>query len=211
MTQMLSPQDHDRIAAAIRDAERRTSGEIYCVLARSSGDYFFSAATVAMVAILLVGLGAAWVVEALWLSLRLPLFALAQLLAAATALAVLKLFPATRIPLVPPRQRHRVAHANAARQFLARNIHATRGRTGVLIFVSLAERHAEVIADSAIDEKVDEHAWTGIVAGLTEAARGDRLVDGFVEAVAAAGSLLATHFPRLADDENELDDHLVEI
>ncbi|MER2537299.1 MAG: TPM domain-containing protein [Rhizobiaceae bacterium] len=211
MKTAMNRHDHERIAAAIREAESRTSGEIYCVLARSSGDYFFQAATMAILAILLVGFGVAWAIEHWWLPISLPLFVLAQLLAVATALVVLWLFPASRLLLVPRRQRHDAAHANAARQFLARNVHITERRTGVLIFVSLAERHAEVIADAGIDGRVDEHAWTGIVAGLTEAARRDRLADGFVEAVKAAGTLLAAHFPRRADDVNELDDHLVEI
>lgn len=211
MTATMTRKDHDRITDAIREAESRTSGEIYCVLARSSGDYFFHAATVATVAILVVGFGLAWAIEMWWLQLRLPLFALAELLAVAAALAFLYFFPALRILLVSPGQRHKAAHANAARQFLARNVHLTQQRTGVLLFVSLAERYAEVIADSGIDEKVGEDAWTGIVAGLIEAARADRLADGFVEAVEAAGNLLATHFPKRVDDANELDDHLVEI
>lgn len=203
--------DHSRVSAAIRTAEKSTSGEIYCVLARSSDGYFHPAATVLSVAIL-----AASVFVALWLDTRWDrfgafAFALAQCLALAAGLVVLKAFPALRIRLVPRRVRYAKAHANAVRQFLSRNVHTTSARTGVLIFVSLAERYAEVVADAGINEKVPQSDWNRIVADLTAAASEDRLTEGFEGAIAAAGALLAAHFPYHAHDRNELDDKLVEI
>jgi putative membrane protein len=107
--------------------------------------------------------------------------------------------------------RHRAAHDNAVRQFLARNIHLTAARTGVLIFVSLAEHYAEVIADSGIDSRVEQRVWDDVVRDLTAAARDDRLADGFVTAIEAVGRVLAEHFPLSPGDANELDDRLVEI
>ena len=67
---------------------------------------------------------------------------------------------------VPRRLRYRRAHDNALKQFLARNVHITTARTGVLIFVSLAERYAEVVADSGINAKVPQETWNDIVADL---------------------------------------------
>ena len=63
-------------------------------------------------------------------------------------------FRRLRIHLVPRRQRYRHAHDNAMKQFLARNVHLTTARTGVLLFVSLAERYAEVVADAGINSQV---------------------------------------------------------
>lgn len=211
MARALSEQEHRDIASAIHHAEGRTSGEIYCVLARSSGEYFFAAACIAAVSVMAVGLVAAVVLEQQWISIRLPWFAAAQLLALACVLLALWLAPALRITLVPHSIRFRHAHDNALKQFLARNVHRTAERTGVLLFVSLRERYAEVVADSGINEKVPQETWNAVVALLIEAAREDRLATGFTRSVGMVGDLLATHFPVRPDDRNELDDHLVEI
>lgn len=207
----LGSNDHERIALAIREAEATTSGEIYCVVARRSDEYFFSSALIVMVSILLISLGVAWLIEANWLSIRLPHFVIAQVLAFAAALIAIYALPGLRILLAPRRWQYMRSHDNAMKQFLSRNVHMTAQRTGVLIFVSLAERYAEIIADAGIDAVVPQDTWDSIVAGLIDDARTDRLADGFVTAIGTVGHLLAEHFPIRPDDVNELADHLVEI
>jgi len=207
----MNEHDHERIAEAIRAAEATTSGEIYCVVARRSDGYFFSAALIVTVCILVISLGVAFLIEAWWLTMRLPVFVSAQILALAAALALVYAFPGLRIRLAPRRWQYMRAHDNALKQFLARNVHLTAERTGVLIFVSLAERYAEIVADAGIDAKVPQDLWDSIVAGLIDDAKRGRLTEGFVTAIAAVGTLLAEHFPVKPDDVNELDDHLVEI
>jgi putative membrane protein len=210
-TRPISPQDHERIAEAIRAAETKTDGEIYCVVAHASDGYFFPAAFMTTLAMLIVSLGVAYGLEAWWLSMRLPHFVIAELLALASALALLWALPGLRIHFVPRRMRYQAAHGNAIKQFLARNVHRTAARTGVLIFVSIAERYAEVVADAGINSKVGQHVWDGVVRDLTAHAGDDRLADGFIRAVESVGAVLAEHFPVTAGDANELDDHLVEI
>ncbi|MBZ9855250.1 TPM domain-containing protein [Mesorhizobium sp. CA13] len=210
-TRPISPQDHERIAGAIRAAESRTDGEIYCVVAHASGNYFFPAAFVAALATLLVSLAVAYGLEAWWLTIRLPHFVIAQLLALACFLLLLWAFPGLRIHMVPRRLRYQTAHDNALKQFLARNVHRTTARTGVLVFVSVTEHYAEVVADSGIDAKVGQHVWDDVVRELTAHAGDDRLADGFVKAIQSVGAVLAEHFPVTSGDANELDDHLVEI
>lgn len=210
-TRPITAEEHVRVTAAIRAAEAKTDGEIYCVVARASDGYFFPAAFTALVAMLIASLAVAYGLEHWWLSMRLPHFVGAQMLASGCMLALLWLVPALRIHLVPRRLRYRAAHANALRQFLARNVHVTAARTGVLVFVSLAERYAVVLADSGIDARVGQHVWDGVVGNLTAHAARNRLADGFVEAVEAVGAVLAEHFPVTPGDANELDDHLVEI
>jgi len=207
----MTPQEHARIAEAIRAAEDRTAGEIYCVVARSSDSYLFPAAFFVTVAMLLISVAVAWTLHHWWFDPRPTTVMLAQLAAVGCGLAVLWFVPTMRIWFVPMRLRYRYAHANAVKQFLARNVHITEARTGVLLFVSLAERYAEVVADAGIDRRVDQSAWDGVVRTLVEHAAGDRLADGFVAAVAAVGALLERHFPRDELDVNELDDHVVEI
>lgn len=210
-THTVTAQEHVRIAAAIRAAEERTAGEIYCVVARSSDSYLFSAASVVAMSILAVGVALAFVLDWTWFSIRLWHFAAAELLAFVAAAAVLWAVPGLRIRLVPRAWQFGHAHDNALRQFLSRNVHTTTERTGVLIFVSLAERYAEIVADAGINQRVGQDAWNDIVAALIDQARQDRLADGFVGAVEAVGALLERHFPVKPGDVNELDDHLVEI
>lgn len=211
MVPRMKPVEHERITTAIRQAEARTSGEIYCVLARQSGDYFFAAGFSVLCAMVVADLAAAVMLDSLWISLRLPAFALLEAAAVMVVLGLLWFFPALRLQLVPRRVLYQTAHDNALRQFLSRNVHRTQARTGVLVFVSLAEHYATVLADEGIAAKVPQEAWDGIVADLVAAAKADRLADGYVQAVEAAGDLLATHFPIEINDRNELDDHLAEI
>lgn len=207
----MTEEEHARIAAAIREAEANTSGEIYCVLAQRSDGYFFSAAMIVTVSIMVISLAVAFLMETWWLTMRLPVFVSAQLLALAAALALIYVLPGLRIRLAPRRWLYVRAHDNALKQFLGRNVHLTAERTGVLIFVSLAERYAEIVADAGINAKVPQDMWDSIVAGLIDDAKNGRLADGFVTAVAAVGALLAEHFPVAPNDVNELEDHLVEI
>ncbi|MGN6468351.1 MAG: TPM domain-containing protein [Rhizobiaceae bacterium] len=207
----MTPEEHARVAEAVRRAEANTSGEIFCVLARASDSYFFPSAFFVTLAVLVVGLVVAILLELWWFTIGLPEFAALELLGVLAALAVLRAFPALRVHYVPHSVRRRRAHDNAVRQFLARNIHLTDERTGVLLFLSVEERYAEVIADSGINARVEQKDWDRIVSLLVSHAGRDRLADGFCEAVAEVGALLARHFPPRANDRNELDDHLVEI
>jgi putative membrane protein len=105
------------------------------------------------------------------------------------------------------RQKH--ARRCAQEQFLSQELHTTRGRTGVLIFVALAERYCEIIADTAIAAKIPPEGWRGIIDRLLAEIRAGRAVEGLVGAIAAAGAVLAAHFPPGADNPDELPDHLI--
>jgi len=207
----LNDVEHKRIAETIRTAEEKTSGEIYCVVAHSSDSYMFPAGFIVTLAILLISFVLANILEAWWFQVHLSVFVAAQVLAVACALLVLSLLPTTRIYFVPKRVRYRRAHENALKQFLARNVHITAERTGVLIFVSLAEHYAEVVADSGINAKVQQKDWDDVIRDLTKSAGRNALADGFVAAIASVGKHLAAHFPPRPQNPNELDDHVVEI
>jgi len=198
-------------AEAIRKAEAETSGEIYAVLARSSDDYFFAAGFVATCGILIASVIAAFLAHWYWFDIRLPRFGLAVLAAFLTAMLVLWFFPAIRMLLVPRRIRYKRAHLNALQQFLARNVHITEHRTGILLFVSMAEHYAEVIADAGIHARVEQDEWNAIVATLIHHASRAQVAEGFVLAIGQAGVLLEKHFPAGPDNINELDDHLIEL
>ena len=114
-----------------------------------------------------------------------------------------------RIALVPSSIKHLHAHRRALEQFLVQNLHTTAGRTGVLLFVSVAERHAEIVADKGINALVPDGTWKAIIDGLTRAIGQGKATEGFVTAIAAIGTVLAQHFPPGPRDPNELPDHLI--
>ncbi|EKF18653.1 TPM domain-containing protein [Nitratireductor pacificus] len=208
---MLSAEEHARVTAAIGAAERGTSGEIYCVLARDSDSYLYPACLMVAIAILILGPLLAIGLHTWWIDVGPVLFASAQLAAFAAAALLVVALPGLRAWLVPRALKYRRAHDNAQKQFLAHNIHVTEHRTGVLIFVSLAERYVEVVADREIDACVDQSVWNETVAMLLAHGRRATLADGFVEAVARVGAVLGEHFPAQAGDRNEIDDRLTEI
>jgi putative membrane protein len=208
---LMNREDHARVAEAIRQAEAQTDGEIYAVLARRSDDYFAPAAFAVSVAAMIGAVLSALLMRYYWVQADTLVFVTAFVGAWASALAVLWFFPNLCTALVPRRTLYKRAHQNAASQFLARNIHLTKNRTGVLLFLSIEERYGEVYADEAIDMRVAQQEWDAIVAMLINHARRKDYVTGYLQAIEASGSLLAKHFPKSHDDRNELDDHLVEL
>jgi len=204
---MISDADRAQIADAIRSAEAKTSGEIFCVLAQRSSQYTLVPVAWAAALALIVPLPLIYLTN--WPASVIYMLQLVCFVAAALGLAR----PALRFRIVPRRARHERAHSTAMRQFWAQRLNKTKERTGVLIFVSLAERYAEIIADAGINEKVTPEVWENAVAALTAGIRQGRVGDGLVAAIAQCGAVLAEHFP-LPDgsvNPNELPDKLIEI
>ncbi len=208
---MLTQDEHGRISEAIKAAERETSGEIHCVVCGQSDDYFLAAGFVLACMVMAMTLLVGWLSFRYWLDIGAVAFSVMQICAFLAGLAIIRVWPALRIRLVPKSLRYRRAHGHAARQFLARNIHATEARTGVLIFVSLAERYAEIIADDGLSVHIDQTEWDRMITELTAGIARGQLADALIETVRQSGALLARHFPAGPDDRNELPDHVVEI
>ena len=89
------------------------------------------------------------------------------------------------------------------------NMHTTKGRTGVLIYVSFAERFAEVIADEGIYKKVPPSTWEDVVGELTNHLASGTTTEGFIRAIERCGKILAKHFPPGKVEYNELPNHLI--
>ncbi|HZH04132.1 MAG TPA: hypothetical protein VEY30_10125, partial [Myxococcaceae bacterium] len=101
------------------------------------------------------------------------------------------------------------ARARAVRAFHEHNLHRTAAGTGVLIFASLFEHEVVVLGDRGIDAQMGPEGWKHAVDALVRALRASRPAEGFVEAIAQCGEVLARHFPRAGGTgPNELDDRL---
>jgi putative membrane protein len=193
--------DYEAVAAAIRDAEKKTSGQIVCVLAHASSGY-------AHIPIL-------WA-TALTLFVPWPLIDFTQLSVQRIFLIQLVVFIVAglifswmplRLLLVPRALQRARAHRAAIEQFVIRGISHTKNRTGILIFVSLAEHYARIVADEGIAAKVPEAEWQAAIDALIEHMRADEVAAGFTAAVARCGEVLARHAPP-DGSPNELPDRL---
>ena len=203
MADVVGKEDRARIRDAVAAAEAKTSGEIFVVVARQSDDYRFIPLLWATLAALVEPL-------ALIYATNLPASVIyAVQLAVFVVLAVVLSLPSVRPQVVPSGIKHGRARAFAVQLFLAHGLHTTEARTGVLIFVSLAEQHAEIVADTGIASRVDQATWDAAMAALLAEIRAGRLADGLLAAIAATGAELARHFPRGIGDRDELPNELV--
>ncbi len=186
---MISTQDRQRIAQAVQAAESRTAAQIVCVLARDSSDFrsgsALFAATLALVAPWPLIAFTHWPAQWIFLS---------QLLLFIIGFALFSQAPVARL-LTPGKLKRQNAFRAATEQFYIRGLTHTANRMGVLIYVSLAERYARVIADEGLDGKVREEEWRPVIAALVEPMRQNRIADGFVAAIETCGDILGKKAP----------------
>ncbi len=185
----ISAEDRQRLSAAIHAAESKTSGEIVCVLAKSSS----GATALPVVIAAALALALPWLLVA---TTALPVFRILSLqIALFVAATVLLCLPRVRVWLIPRATRRAIAHRAALEQFAIRGIAHKKDRSGILIFVSLAERYARIIADDGIAAHVPQSEWQGAIDALIAHMRDGRIADGYIAAIDVCGKVLATHFP----------------
>lgn len=194
----LSKEDHDRIAIAIRAAEAKTSGEIVCVLAQTSSHATGLPIFIAAVA----ALATPWLLTILT-SMTVYRILVLQII---VFLVLLMLFclPRVRVALMPHRARRAFAYRVAMEQFVSRGLARNKDQSGILIFVSLAERYARIIAGSEIAARVPQTRWQAAVDALIAHMRNGRIADGFIAAIDMCDDELAKHFPRTDASRNDL-------
>ena len=227
---LLSEQDHERIRAAVDEAEKRTSGEIVCVVARECGDYFevpvvwaVAIALIVPILALLAGLrpDMIQVLTGGWMAANaggaeaavgraLITYAVLQAVLFVVT-AVIVSIPPVRRKLTPRALKREHVHRRALEQFAARAYHLTDGDTGVLIFASLAERQAIVLADEGVASKVKPAEWRKVVDALVAGMKAKDAGGGFAHAIAAAADILAAHCPPQPDNHNQLPDTVIEL
>ncbi len=221
----VSQADREKIAKAIAKAEGTTAGEIVAVATPISDPYHDVALHWALVPLFAVLAWAAWRPTALvwwfnllfggWqadptLSQLLTLLMVFAALKFTVALLILKWMP-LRLFLTPAATKHRRVRRRAVAIFRAAAEKRTAGKTGILIYLSMAERRAEIVADEAILKITDDHIWGEAMTALLIEVRQGKVGDGIVAAVERVGVVLSEHFPRSSDDKNEIPDKLIEL
>lgn len=221
----LSEADHALVTEAVTSAERSSDGEIVTIVTDKSDSYHDVGLHFALLAMLFVpallavlpqgfidwisGVSLGWNADVGRGALMAFLTALLALvfLAARFILAHMPL----RMALTPGSTKTRRVRRRAIEMFKASAEKRTHGRVGVLLYLSLLEHRAEIVADKAINDQVDGEVWGDAMAVLVENVRAGRPGEGMAKAVEQIGLVLARCLPKTDADTNELPDRLIEL
>jgi len=219
---MFSEADRIRIGAAVTAAEANSDGEIVTVVSGQSDSYNDVVLHWAVLVLFLAVAVAAAIPGRLILLLDVvaggwDTWTPGELIAILLVVLAVKFLIARwifglrpiRLALTPPGTKARRVRRRGLLLFRLATENRTRAKTGVLLYLSLAEHRAEIIADAAINAKVTPETWGEAMAALIEAVKDGRPGDGMVASIGKIGQVLAEHFPRSPDDTNELPDRLI--
>ena len=221
----ISPEDHRIVTDAVAAAERTTSGEIVTVIADRSDSY-------SDIALAWAALFSFTVLTLCALFPEVPLDPVAafygawnhewtptEVFAVASSVGILafllawlaQMWDAIRFALVPGIVKTNRVEDRAIELFKVGAERRTHGRTGVLLYLSMKEHRAEIVADAPIVEKVDPEVWGEAMADMLAEIKQGKVAHGLAAGVRDVGKVLAEHFPRAEDDKNELPDRLIEL
>ncbi len=222
---ILNEDQHKIVSDAVGAAELTTSGEIVTVLADRSDGYtdvvLVYAAAMAFTAMSVFALLPApfmafwdmliggWMHE--WTTGELASMTIALGLIAFIVTWLVFLWDPLRFALIPGPVKSSRVHDRAVRNFKVGAEARTHGRTGVLIYLSMQEHRAEIVADEPIAAIVPAEVWGEAMADMLAEIRKGCIAEGIAAGVADVGKVLSEHFPRSDDDENELPDRLIEL
>ena len=200
---LLTQEQQQQVAEAVTRAEQRTDAEIVTVLAPRADDYSYIPLLWASLIALVVPALAHFLIGGL------QIYGLLMLQwASFVFLSLIFRLPAITTRLIPPRVRHWRASNLARRQFLEQKLHHTAGRTGVLIFVSEAERYVEILVDEGISRHLDNSDWGTIVNDFVRRVALGHTAEGFITCIDACAEVLKQHVPK-TQARNQLPNRLV--
>ncbi len=221
----LTQEQHKVVSDAVGEAELQTSGEIVTVLADRSDDYNDVALLwAAALAFTVMSIFAAFPAPFLgfwdmliggwsheWTTGELASMTIGLGLIAFAATWAVQLWEPLKFALIPAPLKTARVHAQAIKHFKVGAERRTHGRTGVLIYLSMREHRAEITADDSIAEKVEAEVWGEAMGDMLAEIKQGRIAEGMATGVRDVGFVLAQHFARGEDDENELPDRLIEV
>jgi putative membrane protein len=225
MAVYLSEAEHRQVSDAVKAAEASTAGEIVTVVAGRSDGYsdialawativaFTAIAFLALFPDFYLGLvdrvTGDWNAE--WTPRGILSLALAVGILKFGAMWLLQLWKPLKFLLIPGPVKSARVRGRAVAVFKAAAERRTHGRTGILIYLSMDEHRAEIVADEAIVGRVAPEVWGEAMAAMLAEIRQAHIGAGMAAAVEQVGAVLAEHFPRAEDDQNELPDRLIEL
>ncbi len=205
---LFSPQDKERLAAAVKAAEERTSGEIVPFVAGRSDSYPEALlragsllAFVSLFAFSLISIG-----TTIWLPFGIPEVTMITIACFVLGAALAAFIPSFKRLFISAGVLQQRVDEHAAMAFLDEEVFSTRDRTGILIFISLFEHRVRVLGDAGINSKVRQEEWDEVVVLIVQAMKARRPAEGLLQAIERCGELLEKHGVEIrTDDTDELD------
>lgn len=224
-THALNPEERDSVTKAVVAAEVGTDAEIVTIVAPRSDPYLDVALHYGVAAMLVVaGIAAlnpgaiedkvAWFQNGWQGGVNLGRSFFALMIVEALVFLLFRYVLAwqpLRMALTPRAIRTRRVRRRAIQYFKVGAERRTMARVGVLLYLSLDERMAEIVADEAIHAKVAPERWGEAMAALLDRVRNGDPAGGMCDAVARIGAIVAEYFPKTEGDVNELPDRLIEL
>ena len=224
-TNHMTADDHKLVSQAVAEAEKTTNGEIVTIVADVSDDYretaYVWASLAALAVLALFALFPDFYISKInWLTGEWNgEYSNAEYLAIAGSVALLKWLAVwfilhwqpLRMLLTLPYAKRRAVQMRAIDLFKVGTESRTVGREGILVYLSLKEHRAEIVADEAIVNKVSGEVWGDAMLALIEQTRAGQPGAGMAEAVKQIGVVLSEHLPKSDGDANELPDRLIEL
>ncbi|MBP1748215.1 MAG: hypothetical protein H6Q52_754 [Deltaproteobacteria bacterium] len=200
-----SHAEKEKIKEATSAAESKTIGEIAVMIVDSSTRYregeTLGAITLGNVLAFLITVF--FLHESLWwyIPLTLAFFILWWL--------VFQKIPSATLHFTGTKRRQLAVRDRAIRAFYEKGLHGTRGKTGMLFFISLLERKVWVLADKGIHEKISQAKLNTFAKNISNGIRNGDASGALIQAIKEAGELLHQHFPIEDGDANELPDTII--
>lgn len=198
----------DLIEKSVKDAEKRTAGEIVPLIVQGST----LNASAPLLAVFIAGFVVLALKHGFWIFDRPELTSIwfwsALFSAAVTGGFAFGSRPFGQMLLTPRWEKRRQVQQRALLEFYEAKLNHTTGATGILLFVSWRERQAFVLADEGISKHCQPMAFEKVVQALVQGAKEGQLAQGYAQAIALSADILAKHIPIQVGDVNELKDHL---
>jgi len=213
-----SSEQKNKISTAVKNAETKTSGEIATAFIKESYDYAIYELLFAVLVGFIYFIVMLFFSEALetilqrmfWdyqTSYLLAFYGFSTFLVIAIAYFVANISYVDRL-IVSNKVKQQKVEERAMQHYMQSGISYTRDRTGILIFVSYLEKRVVLLADTGINEKIEQHEWQKIVDHIIAGIKDEQLTRNLVDAIEDCGKLLQKHFPIKDDDTNELDNDI---
>ncbi len=215
MKRILTESENKQIEERIAQLERKTSGEVVVAVARRSSSYSSSAMLLSSIAALLLSIPLVNVaMDVLYrpdlaiqaVNMQMILYIPIFLCVLAAARVLINRFPALLAPAINTAKKQQKVQERSAWVFYENRLYNTKEGTGVLLYISLYERTARILADAGIYQKIGQDGLQDMAEKLALGIRQGRGATAILESLDVLENVLATNFPPPEKNENELPD-----
>lgn len=202
----LTKEEQKTITETVQAAEKLTSGEIVPMVVSKSSDYPLAAAvcsasfTIPLSLLLTVVMG-----QMMWIgSNNMWLFLIIFALLFIPAYLLLQKTERLKYYFLNPNHVESEVSKSALAAFYSQGLYRTEADNGILLYISVLEKKVWILADSGINEKIEQAEWNAVVGELTTGIKQGNHCAAICSAITSIGETLEEHFPFTKGDQDEL-------